>query len=143
MKKKTRKITFTIAAMLLLLCIYFCIRYVRINASIDSFTGKDWKTVNMYTYGGTEMELTAEEIERLHAVFEDVELTLKLYAPIEEMVYGTIDLHPFYVNGKEFHAITSGRMVCDSLLYTVSGNTEYTSAYRDLKIEFAKARGLE
>ena len=59
------------------------------------------------------------------------------------MVYGTIDLHPFYVNGKEFHAITSGRMVCDSLLYTVSGNTEYTSAYRDLKIEFAKARGLE
>ena len=142
-EEEIKKIILAITIVLTLTLAYFCVRYVRINASIDSFTGKEWKTVTMYSYGGTEMELTAEEIEQLHAVFEGVEVTLNLYTPIEEVLYGTIDFHPFYVNGKRFQVIASGRMVCDSLPYNISGNTEYTSEYRDLKIQFAKARGLE
>ncbi len=143
MKKRSRKIFCTTGAILIILCAYFCIRYVRINANIDSFSGKEWKSVTMYSFGGIEMELTTEEIEQLHTVFEDVELTLILYTPRDKVIYGCVDWDPFYVNGKEFRVISSNRMVCDSLSYSVSGDTEYASMYRDLKIQFAKARGLE
>lgn len=138
--KKAKKAIYVIAIIAVLLFVYLGIRFVRINASIDSFTGTDWKTVTMYHTDGTEMFLTMEEIEELHKIYENVTFTFHINNSQKD---GCIDYYPFYVNGKEFQMIFSDHMVCDSMGYAVSGDTGFVDAYRNLKEQFAKTRGLE
>ena len=137
-----KKIIIGIGIIVLLGCIFFAVHYVRINASIDSLTGKEWKSVILYHYDGTEMVLTEEEIEQFHEIFEDVKVTFGVpYVPPEDFKYGC-DLHPFYVNGRKLQAVVGGRIIFDELPYTVTEG-DYMAEYDHLQAQFAEARGLK
>ena len=140
--KKLKNIIIGIGIIVLLGCIFFAVHYVRINASIDSLTGKEWKSVILYHYDGTEMVLTEEEIEQFHDIFKDVKVTFGVpYVPPEDFKYGC-DLYSFYVNGRRLNAIVGNRIDFDAMPYTVTEG-DYLLEYDYLKAQFAEARGLK
>ena len=137
-----KKIIIGIGIIVLLGCIFFAVHYVRINASIDSLTGKEWKSVILYHYDGTEMVLTEEEIEQFHEIFEDVKVTFGVpYVPPEDFKYGC-DRYSFYVNGRKLQAVVGERIIFDEMPYTVTEG-DYLLEYDHLKAQFAETRGLK